>query len=188
MSRSGASFFAGSARNCGHAGYPRDPRPPRATRTPEEQAYDASSVMKRLHYGNCPCTSRLCSFTRSSRTGISLYEQFAALQGETTLLDIFWNFNTATSVCVIDARTISFIFFFFFFWSLFHQDDTTVRVRRVVIKRGDEGWKKSVLVSSCLFVDKSKRGLQWDQQTGQRKHSCAYRKFLSTYCVYVDCT
>lgn len=115
MSRSGASFFAGSARNCGHAGYPRDPRPPRATRTPEEQAYDASSVMKRLHYGNCPCTSRLCSFTRSSRTGISLYEQFAALQGETTLLDIFWNFNTATSVCVIDARTISFIFFFFFF-------------------------------------------------------------------------
>lgn len=115
MSRSGASFFAGSARNCGHAGYPRDPRPPRATRTPEEQAYDASSVMKRLHYGNCPCTSRPCSFTRSSRTGISLYEQFAALQGETTLLDIFWNFNTATSVCVIDARTISFIFFFFFF-------------------------------------------------------------------------
>lgn len=116
MSRSGASFFAGSARNCGHAGYPRDPRPPRATRTPEEQAYDASSVMKRLHYGNCPCTSRPCSFTRSSRTGISLYEQFAALQGETTLLDIFWNFNTATSVCVIDARTISFIFFFFFFF------------------------------------------------------------------------
>lgn len=118
MSRSGASFFAGSARNCGHAGYPRDPRPPRATRTPEEQAYDASSVMKRLHYGNCPCTSRPCSFTRSSRTGISLYEQFAALQGETTLLDIFWNFNTATSVCVIDARTISFIFFFFFFVSV----------------------------------------------------------------------
>lgn len=113
MSRSGASFFAGSARNCGHAGYPRDPRPPRATRTPKEQAFDASSVMKRLHYGNCPCTSRPCSFTRSSRTGISLYEQFAALQGETTLLDIFWNFNTATSVCVIDARTISFIFFFF---------------------------------------------------------------------------
>lgn len=118
MSRSGASFFAGSARNCGHAGYPRDPRPPRATRTPEEQAFDASSVMKRLHYGNCPCTSRPCSFTRSSRTGISLYEQFAALQGETTLLDIFWNFNTATSVCVIDARTISFIFLFFFFVSV----------------------------------------------------------------------
>lgn len=89
MSRSGASFFAGSARNCGHAGYPRDPRPPRATRTPEEQAFDASSVMKRLHYGNCPCTSRPCSFTRSSRTGISLYEQFVALHGETTLFDIF---------------------------------------------------------------------------------------------------
>lgn len=149
MSRSGASFFAGSARNCGHAGYPRDPRPPRATRTPEEQAYDASSVMKRLHYGNCPCTSRPCSFTRSSRTGISLYEQFAALQGETTLLDIFWNFNTATSVCVIDARTISFIFFFFVSVSSRRYDGSRTTCRDKKRRRRLEKIGSRFLVSFC---------------------------------------
>lgn len=149
MSRSGASFFAGSARNCGHAGYPRDPRPPRATRTPEEQAFDASSVMKRLHYGNCPCTSRPCSFTRSSRTGISLYEQFAALQGETTLLDIFWNFNTATSVCVIDARTISFIFFFFVSVSSRRYDGSRTTCRDKKRRRRLEKIGSRFLVSFC---------------------------------------
>lgn len=149
MSRSGASFFAGSARNCGHAGYPRDPRPPRATRTPKEQAFDASSVMKRLHYGNCPCTSRPCSFTRSSRTGISLYEQFAALQGETTLLDIFWNFNTATSVCVIDARTISFIFFFFVSVSSRRYDGSRTTCRDKKRRRRLEKIGSRFLVSFC---------------------------------------